>query len=200
MRKAPFTIHPVTAAVVIITLVALLAGCGSSKSSKSSSTKTKGSSGSTSSAPTTQAAAASVVTAKKDAKLGTVLADRTGATLYTLTSNGKAVPCSGACAQAWPPLELPAGVSAPTGSSGITGLSAVPGPDGTQLVAVNGLPLYRFVKDEDAEDAYGEGVASFGGVWHVSKTSAPVTPAASSAEPTTEEPTTTAPASSGSGY
>ena len=45
-----------------------------------------------------------MVTAKKSDKLGTILADKSGMTLYTLTNNGKAVACTGACLQAWPPL------------------------------------------------------------------------------------------------
>ena len=92
-------------------------------------------------------------------------------TLYTLTANGKAVPCTGPCLQAWPPATLPAGESKPNGSPGVSGLGVMMGAGGN-LVSRNGLPLYRFVQDKDGEDAYGEGITSFGGVWHVVKTTA----------------------------
>lgn len=106
------------------------------------------------------------VTTKRDAKLGSILADNTGLTLYTLTNNGRGVDCTGACATVWPPLTASSGAT-PTavpgaGTVGTTSLS-----DGTRVVTEAGLPLYRFSQDEDSGDAYGEGMATFGGVWHV---------------------------------
>jgi predicted lipoprotein with Yx(FWY)xxD motif len=99
-------------------------------------------------------------------KLGNVLVDDKGMTLYTLTSNGKPVPCTGACAAAWPPLVLPASVSSPAGASGVTGLTAVMSANGSQ-VAENGSPLYRFKGDKAPGDTNGNGIANFGGVWNV---------------------------------
>ncbi|MDQ6698039.1 MAG: hypothetical protein M3Z46_11355 [Actinomycetota bacterium] len=174
----------------------LLAGCGSSSKTSSTAT-TAGAASSTTTAAATPAEA-TLVTAKKTDKLGTVLADKAGMTLYTLTKNGKAVACTGACPKAWPPYAAPAGVSKPEGSHGIAGLSTVAGSDGTRLVAVGGLPLYHFVQDKDGEDAYGDGIASFGGVWHVVKTTAvPTKGAAGGPEKTT---TTGAPTTNDSGY
>lgn len=188
----------ITATVVMAVAVAvsgLLVSCGSSsKTSSGTTATTAGSSSTTGSAATP--AAAPLVTAKKTDKLGTVLADKAGMTLYTLTNNGKAVACTGPCLKAWPPFEAPAGVSKPEGSAGITGLSTAAGSGGTHLVAVNGLPLYHFVQDKDGEDAYGEGIKSFGGVWHVAKTTAAPTKAAAGGETTTTETATT----SDSGY
>jgi predicted lipoprotein with Yx(FWY)xxD motif len=40
-------------------------------------------------------------------------------------------------------------------------------PDGTKQVTYKGHPLYRFAKDGDAGDAYGEGVKAFGADWYV---------------------------------
>jgi len=124
-------------------------------------------------------------------------------TLYTLTDAGKPVPCTGPCLKAWPPLDAPAGESSPKGAAGITGLSTAAGPGGTHLVAVNGLPLYHFIQDKDGEDAYGEGIKSSGGIWHVAKTSAKPTKSSSGGaddgaghESTTTETATT----SNSGY
>ena len=39
--------------------------------------------------------------------------------------------------------------------------------DGTKQITYNGHPLYFFVKDGDAGDAYGEGVKAFGADWYV---------------------------------
>ncbi len=171
--------------IVAVTVASLLLACGSSSKKGETTAKTR----STTTAASTPTPA--LVTVKKDAKLGQVLADDRGLTLYTLTADAKPVPCSGACAQAWPPLELPAGTTAPASSPPVKGLTAVAGPDGHQLVALDGLPLYRFVKDKDAGDAYGEGIQSFGGVWHVAK-------AGSQSGPTPAP--TTAPTTAKSGY
>ena len=162
----------------------LLAACGSSSKTGSSSAPPATDSG------PSGGGAAPLVTTKKDAKLGTILADRNGKTLYTLTKDGQPVDCAADCQAVWPPLELPAGVTAPTGASGVGKVSVVQGADGKQLVAVNGLPVYFFVKDQGKGDAYGEGITSFGGVWHV------VVVGSASSGATTS---TTAPSSTGSG-
>ena len=90
---------------------------------------------------------------------------RKGKTLYTLTNAGQAVVCTGSCVAIWPPLLVTA-KSRPKGAKGVTGLGLVPG--GQQVTAA-GLPLYRFSGDSKAGQANGEGISSFGGVWHVVK-------------------------------
>jgi predicted lipoprotein with Yx(FWY)xxD motif len=158
-----------------------LGACGGSgKSHKAASTATTAPA--VSSTSTTTAAPPAVVNTKTDPKLGTILADSQGMTLYTLTSNGKAVTCDATCASVWPPLELPPGVTTPSGGPGVTNLAAAAGPNGTMIVTFQGLPLYRFTKDKDSGDAYGEGLQSFGGTWHVVKTgkAAGTTPTSSS--------------------
>jgi predicted lipoprotein with Yx(FWY)xxD motif len=112
------------------------------------------------------------VTTKRDAKLGSILADASGLTLYTLTNNGRAVDCTGACAAVWRPLTASSG-AAPTAGPGAGILGTASLSDGTRVVTSSGLPLYRFSQDHDAGDAYGEGLASFGGVWHVVKIGQP---------------------------
>ncbi len=132
------------------------------------------------------------VAAAKVTGVGTILVDAKGRTLYTLTNAGQAVPCTGQCLVAWPPLLVTAG-SKPKGGQGVTGLGTVPG--GPQVTA-HALPLHRFAGDAKAGQASGEGISSFGGVWHVVKIAA----TGSSTSPT---PTTTAKSSSsksGSGY
>src|SRR5580658_4460651 len=63
------------------------------------------------SATATMSAAQITVQTKNNAELGTILADGQGLTLYTLTSNGSPVLCSGACTMFWPPLVVAAGMS-----------------------------------------------------------------------------------------
>ena len=102
-----------------------------------------------------------------NAKLGrTILVDAHGMTLYTLTNAGKQVPCSDACARAWPPLLLPMGVTRPSAGPGVDSLGTVPASGGERVTA-NGAPLFRFARDNVAGDVKGDGITSFGGVWHV---------------------------------
>jgi predicted lipoprotein with Yx(FWY)xxD motif len=171
-------------AVGVAVGLALSACASSGKSHTTASTATTAAAVSFTS--TTTAASLPVVKTKTDSKLGTILADSQGMTLYTLTSNGKAVACNATCAGVWPPLELAAGVTAATGGPGVTNLGTAPGPNGATIVTSGGLPLYRFTKDKDAGDAYGEGLQSFGGTWRVVKAGAAAA--------------TTATSSSGSGY
>jgi predicted lipoprotein with Yx(FWY)xxD motif len=103
------------------------------------------------------------VKTKKLKSLGTVYVDAKGNTLYQLTNAGQAVPCTGGCAAIWPPLLIPAG-STPKGAKGVSGLGLAAGQ-----VTVAGLPLYRFSGDSKVGQANGEGISSFGGVWHVVK-------------------------------
>jgi predicted lipoprotein with Yx(FWY)xxD motif len=162
--------------VAVGPVVLVAAACGSSSSTKAAPSTTGASAART-------GAAATVVSTKHDQKLGTILADNQGLTLYTLTSAGQPVPCTGPCLSVWPPLEVPAGVT-PTGAAGVTGLGTAPAPGGTQLVTFQGKPLYRFATDKDSGDAYGQGIKSFGGVWSVQQLTA----------------TSSAPAGSGGGY
>ena len=161
---------PLWAAVTAVVIVGLAFGaCGkSTKKKKAASTTTTEAVSTT----TSTTAAPVVVTTKTNARLGRIFADANGMTLYTLTSGGKPVACNSTCAGVWPPLELPAGTTTPTGAPEVTGLGTVPGAGGTSQVTHDGLPLHRFSRDTTAADATGEGVQSFGGVWHVVKVAA----------------------------
>ncbi|MGH3206220.1 MAG: COG4315 family predicted lipoprotein [Trebonia sp.] len=70
--------------------------------------------------------------------------------------------CSGACAQVWPPVAGPA-----TGGSGVTGkLGTIARSDGSTQATYDGRPLYTYAADTAPGQATGNGVNSFGGVWH----------------------------------
>jgi predicted lipoprotein with Yx(FWY)xxD motif len=118
--------------------------------------------------------------------VGAVLVDTSGKTLYTLTdANGAAVACTGACLQAWPAaMTTAAKVKAP---KGVKSLSTT---TDTHQITWKTLPLYTFAGDGGPKMANGEGIASFGGTWHVVKVGK-----------TASTPVTTAPkSSSGGGY
>jgi predicted lipoprotein with Yx(FWY)xxD motif len=144
----------------LVPAAAIAAACGSSSTSSTSSTTKATTSTSAASAPTVQTA--------NSAKFGTILVDGQGRTLYTLTNNGKAVACSGACAAVWPPALLPSGQNSVTAGSGVSNVSTV-SANGGQELAYNGLALYRFSGDASAGAANGDGINSFGGIWHVVK-------------------------------
>lgn len=171
-----------------------LAACGSSGSTVASGSKAPDATSSSSSgAPKpTGLAVQFPVNAASNAKLGSILVDDVGRTLYTLTdASGKAVACTGQCATFWPPLLLPGGVVSATAGAGVTGLGVVNVATGTQ-VTENGRPLYGFSGDAAAGDANGEGVSSFGGTWHTVKASAAAGGTATTAAPApTDAPTTT---------
>ncbi len=96
-----------------------------------------------------------------DSKLGPVLTDSQGMTLYYFdkdvagTSN-----CNGKCAENWPPLM--AGASAKP----VDDFSIVVRSDGGKQWAHRGLPLYRWVKDEKPGDTTGH---RFKNVWTVAQ-------------------------------
>ncbi len=140
-----------------------------------------------------------VVATTVTAKFGSVLVDDKGMTLYTLKNNGAPVACTGPCADAWPPLVVPAGVTSVSGS-GVTGLGTVV-KGGATHVTHDGAPLYRFKGDTAPGDTNGDGIANFGGVWNVATTAAASEPAPATT-PATTAPPETAPttSSSGGGY
>jgi len=161
-------------AYVIAALIAvpLLAGCGSSKSTSSTSTSAAASTPATTPATTpsttasSDAAGAETIKAKRS-KLGVILADGEGKTVYLFEKDtGTTSTCSGACATAWPPVTTD---GAPKAGGGVEAsrLSTSKRSDGTMQVVYGGHPLYYFVKDRDAGDAYGQGVDAFGAEWYV---------------------------------
>jgi predicted lipoprotein with Yx(FWY)xxD motif len=141
--------------VLVLACVVALAACGSD--SKSS---TKASTDSTSSSTTGTATAVAIKSAD-NSTLGRILVTADGKTVYTLSKDGTAVACTGGCLTAWPPVMLAAGEKA--GGSDVKDLST----NDTKQVTSGGLPLYTFSGDSAAGDAHGEGISSFGGVWHV---------------------------------
>ena len=72
--------------------------------------------------------------------------------------------CSGACAQAWPPLLTKGKPTAGTGVNA-SDLGTTMRSDGTEQVTYKGHPLYYFVADTSAGSTKGQGSDSFGAKW-----------------------------------
>jgi predicted lipoprotein with Yx(FWY)xxD motif len=162
--RRPSLVWPVILAVAVV-----LTACGSSSK--------KASTANTAATTTTAAANASLSTAT-DAKLGPILVDGEGRTLYHFTKdvNGT-IACTGTCASTWPPFLVTG--AAPQAPAGGGTVATVTRPDGGTQVTFNGAPLYHYSGDTKAGDTNGQG---FGGLWFV------VSPTASAATPTTAAP------------
>lgn len=115
---------------------------------------------------TTGTMTGALVMMHEDAKLGKLLVDAKGMTLYvydkdTLDKSN----CTGDCLKNWPAFTAKAENETITADAAVTGkLGVIKRDDGTYQVAINGMPLYSYVKDTKAGDTTGQGV---GEVWWV---------------------------------
>ena len=130
----------------VLATATLLVGCGSS------SDEGDGSAGGGSQAP--------IASAKK-AKVGDVVVDAQGRTLYRFTAEAQGRPvCTGSCAKTWPPATVADDSDLPEH------VATVKRPDGGVQLTYDGHPLYRYAGDRSSADAKGEGV---GGQWYAIK-------------------------------
>ncbi len=107
----------------------------------------------------------------QNARLGTILANAQGRTLYYFVPErgGKIVCSSSACTTYWPPSLNPGGN--PTGGAGVTGqLGLIARGGGAQQITYSTWPLYTFAGDSAAGQTSGQGVVGFGGKWLVATT------------------------------
>lgn len=97
-----------------------------------------------------------------DTDLGSILVDPDGFTLYIFTadSEGEST-CYDACADLWPPVPADTPIGSDLDES-IFG--SVTRDDGTEQLAVNGMPLYLYTPDESPGDTTGQGLND---VWFV---------------------------------
>ncbi|MGW1295381.1 SCO0930 family lipoprotein [Streptomyces sp. NPDC002533] len=96
-------------------------------------------------------------------KLGKVLTDSEGFTLYRFdkdTANPPKSNCEGDCAKAWPVVASGNAVAAAGTDEELLG--EVSRPDGTSQLTVDGWPMYRYAKDTAPGQINGQGV---GGTW-----------------------------------
>jgi predicted lipoprotein with Yx(FWY)xxD motif len=161
----------------IVGLPIFLAACGApgglyGSAPAPSSTAAPAASASASATPAATAAATPVapasVTAAQNMRLGTILTNPQGRTLYYFLPErgGKIVCSSSACTSYWPP-SLTAGGN-PTGGPGVTGqLGLIGRASGAQQITYNTWPLYTFSGDSAPDQTNGQGVVGFGGKWLV---------------------------------
>ncbi len=104
------------------------------------------------------------VTTRKIKKLGTVLVNGRGRTLYMFVpDHQKRVTCTGSCAAAWPPLKLKKGQRPTAGGAAKKKLLGMDG----RVVTYNRWPLYTYIGDQKAGQATGQALDLNGGLWYV---------------------------------
>jgi predicted lipoprotein with Yx(FWY)xxD motif len=116
------------------------------------------------------AAKAATVQTRKVGKLGVVLVNSRGLTLYMFVrDHRKKVTCtSKACVTIWPPLKIKNGVRPTAGGAAKKKLLGTDkNPRGGRVVTYNRWPLYTYFTDTRPGQARGQGVNNSGGKWYV---------------------------------
>ncbi|MDX6609551.1 MAG: hypothetical protein QOF85_1476 [Solirubrobacterales bacterium] len=156
-------------ALALIAALAI-AGCGSSSDSSSSSSGGAYGSGGESTKPasseTSGGGSAAIVSVATVPKLGKVIVDSKGFTLYDFHKDkGGKSSCYGACAQVWPPLISEGKPQVGEGAMA-SKLGTTKRKDGTLQVTYAGWPLYTYVEDKKPGDTKGNDFSSFGAQWY----------------------------------
>jgi predicted lipoprotein with Yx(FWY)xxD motif len=151
--------HRALIATLLIGATAL-AGCGGETPSGTPGPPTTLAAGATTAASTTTMVTGVHVA---DSKLGPILVDGRGRTLYGFTKDTDGKPtCSGGCLNAWPPL-IVEGTTLPAGLDPAV-FSLVTGTEGQPQLKAGAWPLYLYAADTAPGDVKGQGS---GGVWFV---------------------------------
>jgi len=109
---------------------------------------------------------AGVVSLGNAQKLGMVLVDSNGMTLYDFHKDkGTTSSCYGPCAEGWPPMLTEGEPTVGNGASA-SKLGTTERKDGTMQVTYAGHPLYTFVEDKKPGEANGNDVSAFGAEWY----------------------------------
>ncbi|RKS79783.1 putative lipoprotein with Yx(FWY)xxD motif [Actinomadura pelletieri DSM 43383] len=107
-----------------------------------------------------------VVKTRNDPKLGIILTDGKGRTMYRFDKDTPKPPttnCFGACKKAWPPVTFTTWKKLKLEGVDRKLVSFIERKDdGTCQLTVNGWPMYYYEQDEQPGDVKGQGV---GGVW-----------------------------------
>ena len=123
-----------------------------------------------------------------------VVATSRGLTVYTLSGEStRHLKCRKAngCFAVWLPVTTTKATSALTPNSGIHGALGELRRNGLRQITLGGRPLYTFAGDGGkARRTAGEGISSFGGVWHVvaASRSATTAPSSTTTSSTTSNP------------
>jgi predicted lipoprotein with Yx(FWY)xxD motif len=161
-------------ALLAVAAVLALAGCGGSDDSNETSGGGQGGQGGSATggettAPSTEGGAVAVLTVASAPKVGPVLVDSKGFTVYDFHKDkGTTSSCYGACAEGWPPVTTE---GAPMSGEGATAskLGTTKRKDGSTQVTYAGHPLYTFAGDSKPGEANGNDVDAFGAEWYALK-------------------------------
>jgi predicted lipoprotein with Yx(FWY)xxD motif len=110
-----------------------------------------------------------VISTRTLPKLGTVLVNSKGRTLYMFVPDKqKKVTCVKSCAVIWPPVKLPKGAK-PVAAGKAKGsmIRSDPNPAGGRVVTYNHWPLYTYITDTGPGQAKGQALNLNGGLWYV---------------------------------
>lgn len=110
------------------------------------------------------------VVSSANTKLGKVVVDAKGRTLYVLSpETTRHLLCkSRECFRFWPPLTVSSGKAKLSAGGGVHGsLGLLNRGKGVLQVTLNGEPLYYYAGDHGKGQVNGQDIHSFGGVWHV---------------------------------
>src|SRR5512132_2541270 len=155
MRRLLAVILPLATVALVAVVVA---GCGGSSGTVGGGSLY----GTAKPAPKT----ASATVSTRETKLGRILVDANGRTLYLFEKDkGATSSCSGACASIWPPLT--AGKA--KGGTGVTAaeLGTTKRSDGKTEITYAGHPLYTYAGDQKPGAVAGQGLDQFGAEWYV---------------------------------
>lgn len=165
-------------ALLAIAAALALAGCGSggdgsgygNDNSNGGGETSPGSSetryGSSPAGGSPAATGSAIVSVGSVPKLGRILVDSKGFTLYDFHKDkGAKSACYGDCAAVWPPL-LTEGKPQPSNGAAAAKLGIVKRNDGTAQVTYAGHPLYTYTADSKPGDAKGNDIDAFGAEWY----------------------------------
>jgi predicted lipoprotein with Yx(FWY)xxD motif len=147
-----------TAATALVALAIFVAGCGGGSSYGGSASAAK---------PASSPSGAPASIKLASTKLGKVLTDAQGRTLYLFEADKGAMSnCSGACATSWPPV---ATSGKPAAGKGIDAakLGVIKRADGSSEATYNGHPLYTYAGDTAPGQTAGQAIDDFGAEWYV---------------------------------
>jgi predicted lipoprotein with Yx(FWY)xxD motif len=159
--------RPLLALTALAAAGAIAAGCGSSTSGSGGSSSGGGGGYGGGGSPTTGGQATAATVSTSTTKLGQILVDASGRTLYLFQKDQpNQSACSGACAAAWP---VDQSARTPKAASGVKAamLGTIKRTDGTTQVTYNQHPLYYYSGDSAAGQQAGQGLNAFGALWYV---------------------------------
>jgi predicted lipoprotein with Yx(FWY)xxD motif len=187
---------PVKLAVPLAAVLAA-AACSSAASSSPSAPGSSAPAGGSSAG----ASATGTVITTRAGSAGAFLTDGSGRTVYLWAKDGMNMSaCSGACAQAWPPVPATGTLTA-SGGAMASDLGTITRSGGTKQVTYDGHPLYYFVGDSGPGQTAGQGSDNFGAKWWlVAPSGAKITAADTASAAAAPAPSASAGSNAGGGW